>query len=60
MEKFKATYPEMYYLVITKFVYDENGNIQHGKFMGEIKIYEENGKPIMFIRNMEHYLQLDL
>ena len=46
LEKFKATYPEMYYLVITKFVYDENGNIQHGKFMGEIKIYEENGKPI--------------
>ena len=46
LEKFKATYPEMYYLVITKFVYDESGNIQHGKFMGEIKIYEENGKPI--------------
>lgn len=46
LEKFKATYPEMYYLLITKFIFDENGDIQHGKFMGELKIYEENGKPI--------------
>ena len=46
LEKFKVAYPEMYNFIITKFVFDTDGNIMRGTFMGEYNVYEENGKKI--------------
>lgn len=46
LEKFKITYPEMYNYVITRFIFDTDGKIMRGTFMGEYKVYEKDGKKI--------------
>lgn len=46
LEKFKVQYPDMYNYVITKFIFDEEGNIIRGTFMGSYDVYEINGKEI--------------
>ena len=46
LTEFKSKYPDMYGYLVTKFVYDANGNIIRGTFSGEYKVYEINGKKI--------------
>ena len=46
LTEFKVKYPDVYGYVVTKFVFDTNGNIIRGTFMGEYKVYEINGKKI--------------
>ena len=40
LTEFKSKYPDMYGYLVTKFVYDANGNIIRGTFSGEYKVYE--------------------
>ena len=46
LTEFKVNYPDVYGYLVTKFVYDTNGNIIRGTFSGEYKVYEINGKAI--------------
>lgn len=46
LTEFKVQYPDMYGYLVTKFVYDTDGNIIRGTFSGDYKVYEINGKKI--------------
>lgn len=46
LTEFKVNYPDVYGYLVTKFVYDTNGNIIRGTFSGDYKVYEINGEKI--------------
>lgn len=46
LTEFKVKYPDMYGYLVTKFVYDTNGNIIRGTFSGDYKVFEIEGKKI--------------
>ncbi len=46
LTEFKVKYPDVYGYIVTKFVYDTDGNIIRGTFSGDYKVFEINGKKI--------------
>lgn len=47
LAEFKVTYPEMYAYLVTRFVFDESGNIVLGSILGNYRVTEYGGVPIV-------------
>lgn len=47
LAEFKVKYPDVYAYLMTRFVFDNSGNIVLGGVMGSYRVTTENGKPIV-------------